>query len=79
MPQKAKEAEERIAEYKELLHMLKPNDRARAQAFIDANGDRAKAAELLGLTPMQYSQQLRQTTKKNVKIARNMLEQLRDN
>ena len=79
MPQKAKEVEERIAEYKELLHVLKPNDRARAQAFIDANGDRAKAAELLGLTPMQYSQQLRQTTKKNVKIARNMLDQSRDN
>ena len=78
MPEEARDVEERIAEYKEILHLLKRADRDRAMAYIEAKGDRAKAAAKLALTREKYNQQLRQTTKKNVEIARNKLEQSRD-
>jgi hypothetical protein len=78
-PKAASEIDERIAEYKSILHRLKPADRARAQAYIDAGGDRTRAAALLDLSREQYNQQLRQTTKKNVERERKKLDQSQGN
>jgi len=53
----------------ELLPLLKSNDRKRIKALVEADWDRAKAANLLGITRARLSKQWRDTLRKNVREA----------
>lgn len=58
---------EMMNELKRVVDRLKPRDRARAQALIDAGGDRGLAAESLGLDRTTFNNQFRQTVRPNLK------------
>lgn len=61
------EQHEELQALASIVSQLKPRDRARVQALIDAGGERAIAAEALGLDQKTFSRQLRQTVFKNIK------------
>ena len=65
---------EMMNELKRVVDRLKPGDRMRGQALIDAGGDRGLAAKSLGLETGKFNAQFRQTVRPNLKKEMQMLE-----
>lgn len=65
---------EMMNELKRVVDRLKPGDRMRAQALIDAGGDRGLAAKSLGLERGKFNAQFRQTVRPNLKKEMQRLE-----
>ncbi|MCC9598925.1 hypothetical protein LOC67_00020 [Stieleria sp. JC731] len=61
-----------------ILDRLKPRDRRRAQALLDANGDRAAAANSLGLSTETFNRQMRQTVRPNLESAMRLVREDED-
>ena len=76
-PERSMIANETVSQLKQVLSQLKPRDRTRAQALIDANGDRGIAAAELGLSREKFNSRLK-TTRKNARKILDQLEQSND-
>ncbi len=71
-------AAETMDHIRAVISRLKPADQRRAQALLDANGDRAIAAESLGLDVTKFNRQYRQTTKPNIQHEQRAMEQMEE-
>lgn len=71
-------ASELMDHIRAVISRLKPRDQRRAQALLNAKGDRASAAESLGLDVTTFNRQYRQTTKPNMKREQRAMEQMEE-